>query len=274
MQYYEGLEIWGDAESRAAHRMAWDNLLDRILQGLGYRYVHVRSGFPVTDKSFNADLMVDFGPSGTILRDREVDGSAVPLDPGVLAREVVLRTAHRPFLPAGFETSFNPSYSWWHPSRALATLEFLKRIPEFDGPVFVFAHVIKPHVPYSFDRFGNVSFDSEQGFDSDHDPSVTEPYFGQLIYLNSLVLETVDDILARSETTPIIVISADHGRRDQPGNPINSIFVAYLLPDGGNEMLYPSISSVNSFRVVLDYSFNLDLGLLEDRSYQVLDKNE
>jgi len=274
MQYYEGLEIWGDAESRAAHRMAWDNLLGRILQGLGYRYVHVRSGFPVTDKSFNADLMVDFGPSGTILRDREVDGSAVPLDPGVLAREVVLRTAHRPFLPAGFETSFNPSYSWWHPSRALATLEFLKRIPEFDGPVFVFAHVIKPHVPYSFDRFGNVSFDSEQGFDSDHDPSVTEPYFGQLIYLNSLVLETVDDILARSETTPIIVISADHGRRDQPGNPINSIFVAYLLPDGGNEMLYPSISSVNSFRVVLDYSFNLDLGLLEDRSYQVLDKNE
>ena len=134
--------------------------------------------------------------------------------------------------------------------------------------------MINSHVLYSFDRFGNVSDDSEQGFGADHDPGVSEPYFGQLIYINNLVLETVDAILARSEITPIIVISADHGRRDQPGDPINSIFAAYLLPDDGNDVLYPSISSVNSFRVVLDYYFNLDHGLLEDRSYQVLDKSE
>ncbi len=274
MQYYEGLETWGDAEARAAQGIAADNVLGRILQGLGYRYIHVRSGFPVTNESLNADLIVDFGSSGTIRRDQSAGESMAVFDPGDLAREVVLRTALRPFLPASFETSFKPAYSWWQPARTLATFEFLKGVPEMGGAVFTFAHVIKPHAPYSFDRFGNVSDDSEQGFGADHDPGVSEPYFGQLIYINNLVLETVDAILARSEITPIIVISADHGRRDQPGDPINSIFAAYLLPDGGNDVLYPSISSVNSFRVVLDYYFNLDLGLLEDRSYQVLDKSE
>jgi hypothetical protein len=200
-------------------------------------------------------------------------GGAVGLAGTAIGR-ALLRTALRPFLPASFEASFKPAYSWWQPTRTLATFEFLKGVPRDGGSVFTFGHVIKSHVLYSFDRFGNVSDDSEQGFGADHDPGVSEPYFGQLIYINNLVLETVDAILARSEITPIIVISADHGRRDQPGDPINSIFAAYLLPDDGNDVLYPSISSVNSFRVVLDYYFNLDHGLLEDRSYQVLDKSE
>ena len=149
----------------------------------------------------------------------------------------------------------------------LAEFEFLKRAPELDGPKFVFAHIMKPHGPNSFDRFGNISLDPVKGFGPDHDPSVSDPYYGQLLYINTLVLETVDSILARSKTPPVIVISADHGRRRQPGDAIHSVFAAYHLPGGGNEKLYPSISSVNSFRVVLDYYFQLGLGLLEDKQF-------
>ncbi len=268
MQYYEGLETWGDAQARAAQQMATDNVLGRTLQRQGYEYIHVRSGFPVTNDSPNADRLVDFGMSGTILRDQGAGESMALFTPGDLAREVVRRTALRPFLPADFATSFKPAYSWWQPARTLATFEFLKGVPALDGPVFTFAHILKPHGPNSFDRFGNVSNDSERGFGADHDPGVSDPYFGQLIHINKLVLETVDAILAGSEVTPIIVISADHGRRNQPEDVIHSIFAAYLLPDGGNQVLYPTISSVNSFRAVLDYYFGLDLGLLEDRSYK------
>ncbi len=66
---------------------------------------------------------------------------------------------------------------------------------------------------------------------------------------------------------------SDHGylRNDQYGH---DILAAFLLPDpetgttgGGESAVYPSITSVNHFRAILDYYFGLDLGLLEDKVY-------
>ena len=45
------------------------------------------------------------------------------------------------------------------------------------------------------------------------------------------------------------------------------ILNAYFLPNGGEKYLYPDITPVNSFRLILDLYFGTDLGLLEDRSY-------
>ena len=45
------------------------------------------------------------------------------------------------------------------------------------------------------------------------------------------------------------------------------ILNAYYFPDGIYANLYPSITPVNSFRVVLDQFFGTQLGLLEDHSY-------
>ena len=47
-----------------------------------------------------------------------------------------------------------------------------------------------------------------------------------------------------------------------------NLWSAYVLPHGGNQVRYPSITSVNAFRLILDYYFNLGLGLLEDRVYE------
>ncbi len=46
-----------------------------------------------------------------------------------------------------------------------------------------------------------------------------------------------------------------------------SILSAYYLPEAGRKMLYPAITPVNSFRVVLDSSFGAGLPLLPDRSF-------
>lgn len=48
------------------------------------------------------------------------------------------------------------------------------------------------------------------------------------------------------------------------------ILNAYHLPDGGSQMLYPGITPVKSFRVVLSYYFGADLPLLPDASYNAL----
>lgn len=43
--------------------------------------------------------------------------------------------------------------------------------------------------------------------------------------------------------------------------------LAYYLPDGGDRLLYPEISPVNSFRVVLNAYFGVDMALLPDETY-------
>jgi hypothetical protein len=45
------------------------------------------------------------------------------------------------------------------------------------------------------------------------------------------------------------------------------IMNAYHFPQGGNSLLYPSISPANTFRVIFNYYFGADFELVDDRSY-------
>ncbi len=45
------------------------------------------------------------------------------------------------------------------------------------------------------------------------------------------------------------------------------ILNAYYIPNEAASSLYPSITPVNSFRLIFDSYFGTDLGLLEDRNY-------
>ena len=45
----------------------------------------------------------------------------------------------------------------------------------------------------------------------------------------------------------------------------HAILNAYYLPGDGSKKLYPSISPVNTFRVVFSHYFGADLDLLPDR---------
>ena len=246
-----------------------DHMLGRILKAIGYRYVHISSGIEWTKTSRNADLVVDFTPSGTLLSGDETE------DPFMLERATRLSrrftttflqtTAAKPFLSSQFEILHDDpyAYDWEHPFRTLAWLDFMKEVGTMERPKFVFAHLIKPHFPYSFDRFGNITFDPS-GWGHDHDPTVSGPFYGQLSWLNGQMLEVVDAILDDYEEPPIIVIAGDHGHGQRARN---DILAAFLLPDGGDSVLYPSITSVNHFRAILDHYFGLDLGLLEDRVY-------
>ena len=101
-------------------------------------------------------------------------------------------------------------------------------------------------------------------------------YTNQATYINSLTLKMVKKILAESDTPPIIIIQGDHG----PGAYLDwtskansnmkdrfSILNAYYLGGQKSDILYPSISPVNTFRVVLNEFFGTHLEILPDKSY-------
>ncbi len=171
-------------------------------------------------------------------------------------------------------------------NRALVTYAFeqLVEVPQLTGPEFVFFHIISPHPPFVLDRNGNFvdpGPPSLVGFlDGDFFRGSTEDYtvgyYEKLLYTNQQMQIVIDAILDNSATPPVIIVQADHG----PGALLNwtspeqsclwertSILNAYYIPGVDPEVLYPSISPVNSFRVVFNTLFDTQLPLLEDRSY-------
>jgi hypothetical protein len=143
----------------------------------------------------------------------------------------------------------------------------------------VFVHLIAPHPPYVFGPNGepiesNDVFTLDDVVQSNRDPSL---YVGELHYLNTLLLETIDQIQSKSDVPPIIVLQSDHGSRIYPqdqqvDNVIDKvsfpILNTYYLPGITAEtVLYPTISPVNTFRVILNSYFGAHLSLVEDSSY-------
>ncbi len=114
--------------------------------------------------------------------------------------------------------------------------------------------------------------------------SKRDKFRDQTIYINGLTLDMVDSILRNSDRPPIIILASDHGPAGNLGlrdfeetdpNRFNvegirervGILNAYYFPDGNYDALYPGISPVNSFRLILSQYLDQDLGLLPDRSY-------
>ncbi len=149
-----------------------------------------------------------------------------------------------------------------------------------DKPMFVLAHIMIPHPPFVFgvdgENANNINW-TQWGIDSWADK---KGYINQLIYTNKLIIEMIDNIIAKTKTSPIIIIQGDHGpassfkAKNSWSNPENnmikerlSILNAYYLPNGGNKMLYNSITPVNTFRVIFNQYFDKDYDLLEDKSF-------
>ncbi len=161
----------------------------------------------------------------------------------------------------------------------------LARVPEKEGPQFVFAHFLLPHHPYVFEPHGGrLTQEEEAGM------TEAEKYLSQLAFANEKMASLMDHILERSERPPIIILQSDEGPfipfhleyggagtdwRQLDDEAIRThmrILNAYHLPGvDAEEILYPSITPVNTFRVLFDHYFGTDYGLVEDSSYIIED---
>jgi hypothetical protein len=240
-----------------------DNQIMKDLKGCGYLTVAIESGFyftehPGTDIYFsNKDVLNSF-------EDLLLAGSPWQ----VIADQLNLQPV---------EQSYKA-----HRQRVLYSFEQLGELYKMPGPKIVFAHIVSPHPPFVFDARGRpvepawgYSVNDGDDFKGDLD-YYRAGYAMQVQFVNHKLEQAIDALLENSPAPPVIILQGDHGSGsrldwDSPANTClwerTSILNAYYLPGNGMSMLYPSVSPVNSFRVVLDAYFGANLSLLPDRTY-------
>jgi len=155
-----------------------------------------------------------------------------------------------------------------HIQKQLFLLRSLPGITDNPDPTFTFAHILIPHVPYVFNANGEIQ-DDPGYFSTAQAGPVNEEYLqkgytGEIAFINTQMQAILAEILKRSETPPIIVLMGDHGLRD---NNRAKILYAVHLPDRAYSLLYPSISPVNTFRVIFDEYYGSSYGLLPDVTF-------
>ncbi|OQA17681.1 MAG: hypothetical protein BWY63_02297 [Chloroflexi bacterium ADurb.Bin360] len=104
-------------------------------------------------------------------------------------------------------------------------------------------------------------------------------YHAQAQYITLMLRQTLTRLLENASNEAIIIVQSDHG----PGAYLDwgslensnlqerlGILNAYYFPDQNYSSLYPGISPVNTFRVILNQYFNASYPLLEDRSFFAL----
>ncbi len=161
-----------------------------------------------------------------------------------------------------------------HREMILFQLESLKQIPELNQPKFVFAHIMAPHKPYVFGPDGEARTPTEAFTLGNHDAADSDGtdrkgYVDQVIFIEDQIVDVIREILKESREPPIIILQGDHGLPLNDVSPSErmAILNAYFLPRPARDQLYPEISPVNSFRVVLGSVFGADLPLVEDEGY-------
>ena len=136
----------------------------------------------------------------------------------------------------------------------------------------MFYHIDIPHPPFVFGPNGETYTRSEDmpGHDiPESDTTAWEAnqeklYIDQVLFINKQILPIIDEILAESQTPPVIILQGDHGT---DGQNRMAIFSSYYVPDDMRSQLYPAISPVNTFRLLFDSLFGTAYGLLPDVSY-------
>ncbi len=148
-----------------------------------------------------------------------------------------------------------------HRERVLFVLDELEGLPAYPSPKFVFAHIVSPHEPFIFDAQGQMPEKIEG-----ENPEAQEKrrYTDQITYINARMEKILESIIASSTQPPVIVVQADHGT--DIGSRLN-ILNAYYLPGVDQALLYETITPINTFRLIFSEYFDIDLPLLEDRSY-------
>ena len=155
-------------------------------------------------------------------------------------------------------------------SQRLCQFFQIAKSKEIEGPKVVLVHLVVPGFPFVVGVSGELVAGSATS-------AKPEAYLNQLAWTNKMLEWLINSLLSDQTYNPIIIFQGDHGEGwvDLDSQPTYeeelhrafSIMNAYHLPDGGDSLLYPSISPVNTFRIIFNHYLNADFALLDDRTF-------
>jgi len=194
-------------------------------------------------------------------------------------------------------TSFEPIVRHWHflPLKAayfntLFEFKLLENSINYLGSKFVFAHILCPHDPFVFHKDGryaeNIELQINKLSKKDFDNLKKKQFVEQLEFVTTKAKSAIDHILS-NDSNAIIILQSDHGvwlnGQDSTSKELSlnkdflaqrmPILNAYYVPAKTKELLYDSISPVNSFRVILKSVFNTNDSLLPDNHFVIWYEN-
>jgi len=262
MAYVDTDALRGEATSDDDWAPVHDRLdgsfeVQRQLSARGYRFAYLGSYWAPTGRNAAADLNLRYESAASEFHSALADTTALrglsgPLDPRRILWEI---------------TRFQ--------------FDAFERVAALEGPTFVHAHIGLPHDPFVFRADGSYQPEEET-----LGRRYEDMFVDHLRFANAELLRIVDRLLdVPDEEQPIIVIQADEGPFPQRYREESPSFVwpeatdaelrekfgilnAFHLPgvDAQDAGLYPAISSVNTFRVILNAYHGTDLPLLPDRN--------
>jgi hypothetical protein len=267
MEYLTDLLAKGPVKTRVIYRLLQDFKVRRLLKSFGYKYFHFGSWYEGTRVNRYADL--NFRQKGL-----------VPLSQDFLQNllgTTVLVHFIKEKLVSQNERFLN-----------LEKFKELAELPNLPGPKFVFLHMLMPHHDFYFMADGQPNREKTTPNNQDRQ------YVSQLEFTNTKIKELVGELLSKSKRPPIIILQSDEGpgEEEKPTRKMLrmteqdravirlrircTILNAYYLPGVDvSRVLYPSISPVNTFRVIFNLYFGSQFPLLKDETYRpVGDKNQ
>jgi hypothetical protein len=231
----------------------------------GYRFVALESGYSPTEFKLadtyysptNNWQKVLLGDGINSFESMQLNSSA-----GMLFYEF------NSYLPSPLRT-FLSAYVL-HRERMLYEMSMLDQMASVPGPKFVFVHILAPHNPFVFGPNGEpIERKTPFTLNDDRDVVTMQDYVAgyrdQVNYLDQRMLAIADALIQHSSVPPIIILQGDHGVPRLPEWD-HTILNAYYLPAGGASALYPTISPVNTFRVIFNQYFGGQLPILPDQA--------
>lgn len=140
------------------------------------------------------------------------------------------------------------------------------------SPKFVYTHILLPHMPFIFDKDGNL-LPPQAGDDWHY-------YQGQHQYATQLAQQLITELLAQADPAnpPVIILQSDHGARnlqrrtkdniimngyleDYPGKFNQYILNALYLPGYDYTLLSDSMDPLDTFVLVLNHYLNANVAI-------------
>jgi hypothetical protein len=216
-----------------------------ILDNMGYEFVYYETGYPPTEID-DADKFVK-APNANSFTDFEV----------LYIRTTVFGSPYSLFYKDYSQS--NEAVINNYVNRVMSTFSGLQHPIESDAPLFVYAHIVSPHSPKVFTRRGGINVRWETEFISAVDGTYT--------FVQNQTIKALKEIIAKSDQDPIIILQSDHADISIFGANRNLNLNAYYLPGDGESQLYPTITPVNTFRLIFSEYFGMDYPLLPDIVY-------